>query len=455
MSRFREREFAAAMETVSRRPSAVLLSIIGLLAGCGNEPEDPSAVDVQAALGDSDTSGYERAYAPRSFQFPQDHGPHPNFRNEWWYVTGNLIAENDRRFGYQLTLFRIAVSPNDPPTDSPWRTRQVYMGHFALTDVERGEHRAFERFARGAVGLAGARGQPFRVWLEDWELAGSGDATFPMSLRAQEEGIGLALTLENERNPVLQGDRGLSRKSGEPGNASYYYSYTRLPTFGRITLGNDILNVVGSSWLDREWSTSALGAEQTGWDWFALQLDDGRDLMFYRLRRRGGGTDRHSQGVLVGPDGTTRHLDHEDVLLEPLEFWTSPETGDRYPSAWRLTIPAESLVLRVTAVVDDQEMTLTVRYWEGAVDVEGDATGQGYLEMTRYESDIRSAGDPTRVRPGAKTTPATPPIVSAPPRINFQVKTSPQKRTPNITAMTGVRSMADEIMPTGYRVSRK
>ena len=353
------------------------------------QPRPAGGVAVSSALGGDDHAGYQRAYQPRTFQFPADHGPHPEFRNEWWYVTGNLADAAGRSFGYQLTIFRIALSPTAPLADSPWRANQIYMGHFALTDVMDNRHYGFERFSRSALGLAGAQAAPFRVWLEDWALVGAEFDLFPVRIRAWESDITLDLTLDAGKPVVLQGDQGLSQKSAEPGNASYYYSHTRLPTQGMISIAGRSFTVRGASWLDREWSTSALGLDQSGWDWFALQLDDGRDLMFYRLRRKDGGMDSFSKGVLVETDGQARLLRWNEVELQPFGEWVSPYTGDRYPSGWRLRLLAENLDLTVTPKVADQEMRLTVRYWEGAVAVSGRAgnravSGQGYLEMTRY-----------------------------------------------------------------------
>ena len=344
---------------------------------------------VTTALGGEAHAGYQRAEQPRPFQFPADHGPHPTFRNEWWYLTGNLADATGRAFGYQFTLFRIALTPDAPPTDSPWRTRHLYMAHFALTDVTGQRHLSFERFSREALGLAGAQAEPFRVWLEDWSLHGTPTHFFPLHLRVREGDLRLDLTLSTGKPLVMQGDRGLSQKSAEPGNASYYYSYTRLPTAGSVQLQGQQFTVNGSSWLDREWSTSALGPQQTGWDWFALQLDDGRDLMFYRLRHQDGSMDRFSSGILVATDGQVRRLSGDQVELKPLTDWTSPVTGDRYPAAWQLRLPADALDLTITPKLADQEMRLTVRYWEGAVTVRGHSqgqpiSGQGYLEMTRY-----------------------------------------------------------------------
>ncbi len=373
--------------------------LVALLAGAtllvlydGDDEPEQDPTPVARALGGSDTAGYQRADQPRPLRFPQDHGAHPGFRNEWWYLTGNLDDEHGRRFGYQLTLFRIALTPTEPTGTSAWRTNQVYMGHLALTDVAGGRHLAFQRFARGALGLAGARAQPFRVWLEDWSVASTGETYLPLYLEAGEGDVALSLVLEAGKPVVLQGQDGFSAKSAAPGNASYYYSLTRLPTRGSLRVGGQTFVVRGASWLDREWSTSALGPEQSGWDWFALQLEDGRDLMYYRLRLKDGGVDPHSAGVLVAPDGGSRRLEATDVHLEALAHWRSPHSGDRYPVSWRLKVPDAELDLTVRAVLDDQEMRLVVRYWEGAVDVEGTAgaapvSGRGYLEMTRYEGE--------------------------------------------------------------------
>ena len=378
-----------------RRIGLAILSAVLVLAATGYylwpraQPE--GGLSVGSALGGDDSAGYQRAYQPRPFVFPADHGPHPEFRNEWWYVTGNLTDATGRAFGYQLTLFRIALAPTAPAVDSAWRTHQIYMGHFALTDVSGEKHWGFERFSRGAMGLAGAQAAPLRVWLDDWELAGTGSDPFPLRVRARQDDIAIDLMLDAFKPLVLQGEQGLSQKSAEPGNASYYYSHTRLPTHGTVSLGGSTFAVGGASWLDREWSTSALGPEQSGWDWFALQLDDERELMFYRLRRKDGGVDPFSKGVLVAADGSARALRWNEVDLQPVGEWVSSKTGDRYPAGWRLRMPAEKLDLTITPKIADQEMRLTVRYWEGAVAVGGRAgdravAGQGYLEMTRYES---------------------------------------------------------------------
>ena len=273
-------------------PPAIL--ILSLAITCGSPAERTtsfprSPISVGGALGGVDTAGFTRATGPRRFAFPADHGPHVDFRSEWWYVTGQLRA-GARRFGYQFTIFRQALAPATPARASAWASRQVYMGHLAITDVDGGGFIAFERLAREGLDLGGARAAPFRVWVEDWSMAGQVGDLFPLALHARADGVELALTASAGRGPVLEGDAGLSAKGPEPGNASYYYSCTRLPTTGRLTIDGVAFDVAGTSWLDREWSTSALGAELEGWDWLALHLSDGRDLMIYRLRRRDGTT---------------------------------------------------------------------------------------------------------------------------------------------------------------------
>jgi predicted secreted hydrolase len=352
--------------------------------------EDSPPAGVTGLLGGDETDGFARATSPRAFRFPDDHGPHLDFRHEWWYFTGNLHSSGGRRFGYQLTFFRFALSPASPARESGWAATQAYMAHFALTDERGNRFRFFERTARGALGMAGATARPFRVWIDDWSAEGGKDSMPPVRLRAAEGGASVDLLLDSERPVVLQGDRGLSRKSAAPGNASYYYSMTRLATRGTVRIDGAPIPVEGNSWLDREWGTSALGKEQAGWDWFALHLSDGRDLMFYRLRRKDGGVDPFSAGVLVRPDGSSRTLSANDVRIETLDHWKSPESGARYPSRWRLLLPSERLDLTVVPRVADQELRTVVRYWEGAVSVRGASgeeplEGDGYVELTGYD----------------------------------------------------------------------
>jgi len=372
----------------------------------GSEVADSAvAMSLAEAMGGGDPTGYARALEPREFDFPADHGAHPDFRTEWWYVTSNLFAEDGRRFGAHYTIFRSALrAPADRSTSDAWSTNDVYMGHFAVADVEAGTFTEAERFTRGGAGLAGTRaetGQPFGVWMDDWEMISVGSAEpgstgiFPLRLVARdpEQETEIDLVVTPDKPVVLQGDAGLSQKGDEPGNASFYYSFTRLRTEGTVISRGDTVPVTGQSWMDREWSTSALDETQEGWDWFALQLDDGRDLMVYRLRGTDGSTDPLSEGVLVSPEGVRTRLGAEEFSLDVLETWSSPIDGAEYPSVWRVEVPSADLDLRVAPVLEDQEMDVTVRYWEGAVDVlaagagtpdAADPIGRGYVELTGY-----------------------------------------------------------------------
>lgn len=336
-------------------------------------------------LGNTADAGFARALEPRQFVFPDDHGPHPEFRNEWWYVTGNLDADKGERFGFELTFFRFALAPTVDPSQSAWRTNQLYIAHLAVTDAERKRFFVAQRYSRGALGLAGAEADPLRIWIDDWHIQGEAES---WNLVASDEDFGIELSLEFLKQPVLNGIGGLSQKSAEPGNASYYYSITRLGTAGTIRIGDDSFRVSGLSWLDREWSTSALAPEQVGWDWFALQLSDGTDLMFYNLRLKDGSQDPASAGTWVEPNGMSAHIEPEDIAITVLDTWTSP-AGGTYPSRWQVAIPAIDLELTVTPVLADQELFTTVRYWEGAVDVRGIRSGErvdgrGYVELTGY-----------------------------------------------------------------------
>ncbi len=377
---------------------AVALAALGALAWRATAHERAplaAGLSLKDAMGSrADDTLYARAVAPRPFAFPADHGPHPEFRTEWWYFTGNLAAADGRAFGYQLTFFRQAVapeSPDDTPRASAWAARQVYLAHFAVTDVEGRRFHAFERFARGAAGLAGADLVPergLRVFLEDWSAEGPGEAILPLRLRAADGSVAIDLSLEHGKPPVLQGDAGLSQKGPEPGNASFYYSLTRMPTSGTLTVDGRTFPVTGASWMDREWSTSALPDGVVGWDWFALQLDDGSELMLYQLRRADGSADPFSKGTLVAADGRSTRLGADDLQLAAEGAWRSP-SGAEYPARWRLAIASHAIALTVTSALADQELPVSIRYWEGAVRAEGTRDGAavrgvGYLEMTGY-----------------------------------------------------------------------
>jgi predicted secreted hydrolase len=344
-------------------------------------------VDVTTLLGSRPAPGFARATASRAFWFPADHGPHPDFRSEWWYFTGNLAAVNGRHFGFQLTFFRVALAPDATLRESAWATNQAWMAHFTLTDTESGRFHAAERLGRGALGIAGAEASPFRVWVDDWQATSrASTGLFPLRLSASHGDVAVELELLATKPLVLQGQQGWDRKGAEPGNASYYYSHTRLAAEGSVRTRDARFEVTGTAWMDREWSTSALSPDLAGWDWLSVQLSDGRDLMLYRLRRKDGSVGAFSKGALILPDGRRIALSFREFEFEPRRWWTSPTTGVRYPVAWSIAIPAIQLSLEIEPRLDDQELDLSVRYWEGAVLAKGRVnaapiTGQGYLEL--------------------------------------------------------------------------
>lgn len=373
----------------------------------------------EALRGDT-LDGFARALGPRPFVFPRDHGPHPAFATEWWYFTGNLESAAGDHYGYQLTFFRKALAPpgTSLPTGSSWTSRQLFLAHFALTDAAGRRFYAAERFGREGLGLAGAvagEGTPFRVWLDDWQATTDPelpsppdpDQLTPLRLRARDRHAGehfaIDLVLTTGKPTVLHGDAGWSRKGTSPGNASYYYTRPRMPTRGTLRLGERTVSVTGASWLDREWSTSLLEASQVGWDWFGLQLDDGRELMAFRLREDSGQVSSASHGTLIEADGTTRHLTRDDVVLTVLDSWTN-RRGVTYPAGWRLEVPEHELALEISPWLADQELVLGFRYWEGAVRIRGKAGeravgGNGYVELVGYDDgETRSSSRPPQTR---------------------------------------------------------
>jgi predicted secreted hydrolase len=336
-----------------------------------------------------DPAGFDRATGPRPISFPDDFGAHPDFLSEWWYYTGNLNTEDGRHFGYQLTIFRRALVP--PPErqarQSKWATDQVYLAHFAVTDVQNNQHQAFERYSRGSAGLAGAQSNPYQVWVEDWSVTKIGKDQ--VRLQADQDGWSVDLILDDIKGPILQGERGFSQKGPHPGNASYYISQTRLETQGTVEMEGKSYQVAGISWMDHEFSTSALSEDQIGWDWFALQMEDGSELMVFTLRTADGSVDPYSSGTVIYQDGSTRHLSRKDFQVEVLGFWRSPVSKANYPARWKIVVPSEELTLEIQPYISDQELNLSYKYWEGAVWIRGDRQGEpisgdGYIELTGY-----------------------------------------------------------------------
>ncbi len=360
------------------------------------EPPPPGLI---SALSEPASENFARATVPNDIQFPRDLGAHDDYQTEWWYYTGNLDAADGREFGFQFTIFRRALAPvtesgGQEVSESAWRTEQVYLVHFTISDVANEQFYFSERYARGGAGLAGAVSSPYRVWLEDMEMAEQPDGTVLLTANAETKDGGipysLNLSLSQTLPPILHGDGGLSAKSLEAGNASYYYSFVQQAASGTVTLDGEEIAVTGKAWKDHEYSTSVLSEGARGWDWFSLQFDDGTALMLFQIRKEGDEIEPASAGTFINADGSTVDLAVDDWALSVDNRWKSGDTNGNYPSEWTLSIPSVGLELTGEAQMNAQEVLLsTGSYWEGAVDFVGNRDGaavsaEGYVEMTGY-----------------------------------------------------------------------
>ncbi len=337
--------------------------------------------------------GFENANRAYAFSFPRDHAAHFGYQSEWWYYTGHITAADGRRFGYELTFFRIGLRPGDPkpkPGRSKWRGNQVYAAHFALTDERGREFVHFERAAREALGAGSSSAKVLEVHVGDWALSG----TQPFRMQAAAGGDGIAFAQFAEKPPAIHGHDGISLKAGCATCASHYYSMTRLRTVGTVTAGGKALRVAGISWMDHEFGSAELQSNQAGWDWFSIQLNDRRELMLYRLRQKDGSVTPQSSGSLVDPRGRVTYLPLSEFSADGTGSWKSPHTGARYPSGWRVHVPSANVDVLLQPVLDDQEIFNPggISYWEGAVDVLDPATrrpvGVGYVELTGYAGNV-------------------------------------------------------------------
>lgn len=330
------------------------------------------------------------------FRFPHDHGTHDDFQTEWWYYTGHLRADNGKTFGFQLTFFRRAADPTAAARNpSRWAIRHLYLAHFALTEEGDRRFRFFEKISRAGIGKAGAEAGRLAVWIDAWRAEAEGDAHI---LQAQAEGVALRLRLTPEKPPVIHGADGISRKGDRPGESSHYYSLTRMKTDGDLTLDGIAVPVTGVSWMDHEFGSHQLGDEQVGWDWLSLQFTDATELMVYQIRRQDGSVEPASGGTWIGTDGVAVPLTRDDIALEVLDHWQSPQSGGRYPGRWRLSVPSVGLAVAVAPTVPAQELitrrSTQIAYWEGSVTVTGGRAGRpivgvGYAELTGYDKALK------------------------------------------------------------------
>lgn len=345
--------------------------------------------------GAAETKGFTAAAPGYRYAFPRDHGSHPTYQTEWWYYTGRLTAESGRTYGYQLTFFRRGIDAaavrNNP---SKWALKNVFLAHFAITDETDQRFRYAEKTNRPGVATAGADTQQLKVWNGPWS-ADEKDGAIVLSAVADDRSI--LLRLRPTRPPVIHGTNGVSLKGPGKTQASHYYSLTRLETTGTLTIGGRLETVTGLSWMDHEFGSNQLSEDQVGWDWFGLHLDNGMDLMLYRIRRADGTAELASSGTLVTPDGRVIHLPLEAFTHSIRDTWTSQRTRTVYPSRWVIAVPDHGIELTIRPTVADQELITShstrVTYWEGSVSVKGraggsDVTGYGYAELTGYAEPL-------------------------------------------------------------------
>jgi predicted secreted hydrolase len=333
---------------------------------------------------------YRAAVPPYTFRFPRDHAAHPQYQTEWWYYTGHLEG-GGRHFGYELTFFQAGIDPARRASKSAWALHTLYFAHFTVTDEDRKTFRFTENTSRSALGMAGSETGRYHVWVHDWSamLAQNGRTHH---LRATGGDFAIDLDVTPQKPPVIHGAGGVSQKAAGRGHASHYYSLTRLRTQGTLHLRGEQIPVSGLSWMDHEFGSNQLTSEQAGWDWFSIQLDDGRELMLYVMRLRNGGIEPLSSGTLVAADGAWKHLPLAAYQIRAIGRWHSPRSGGDYPAGWTVRLPGEGLELTLTPTVPDQELVTRgtgVTYWEGSVRVRGRQngralTGAGYVELTGY-----------------------------------------------------------------------
>ncbi|HEX5838601.1 MAG TPA: lipocalin-like domain-containing protein [Anaerolineales bacterium] len=381
---------------MSRRICVLFAAMIflNLLPACASNQLPSAQVDMPDLANIDVPPGFLAADGSRPLLFPRDFGAHEEFRTEWWYYTGNLQTQQGRPFGFELTIFRVGLLPptEELPADSEWYDRSLYFAHFAVSDIDEERFFAFERYARPGPGLAGAQGDPYRVWLEDWEIAETDADGY--RLHASQEGILLDLSLTDEMGIILHGENGYSRKGENETNASYYYSQPRLQAEGFIEIEDVRYPVSGLAWKDHEFSSGVLDEDQIGWDWFSLQFEDGRALMLFQLRERAGEVSPSSSGTYVEANGESRHMPASNFEITVLDRWRSPHTQGEYPSAWQLRLDDPACVLDVRPWMADQEIHFpAVTYWEGAVRFEGVCSGSpvrgnGYVELTGYAGNL-------------------------------------------------------------------
>ena len=380
-SRFCSRCFMQFSETTGRSLFTLLVFFLFFGHSSAQTPE---------------TSGFRPALPGYEYNFPRDHFSHDDFRIEWWYYTGYLESDEGRSFGYQVTFFRVGLEGNKKIANpSQWKIDQIYFAHMTVTDIAEKKFHFFERINRKGLINAGAKSDRFLVWNEDWVLTERGKAH---RLKAIESGTGVDIKLIPIKEMVFHGEQGVSRKGREKGNASHYFSYTRMQATGKVFIKGKAYKVKGTSWMDREFSSDQLNPDLIGWDWFSLKLGNNTEIMLYQLRRKGGGVDPFSSGTLIAANGVSRHLVKDDFSIEVIGDWTSEATQTTYPSGWIISLPETGTRLRIQPDLDDQELShlrsIAGSYWEGSVSIDGvfkgnPVKGKGYVELVGYGKPLK------------------------------------------------------------------
>jgi predicted secreted hydrolase len=338
-------------------------------------------------------SQFQSALPGYQFEFPRDHGTHDEYRIEWWYFTGHLNTDSGRRYGFELTFFRVGVNPPETPRMTNWDLRNLALAHFAITDIGGRKFRYYEKLNRSSPFTASAAAGRLDVFNEAWRAVTTSDGAWRIS--ASQDGDAIDLVLRSRKPPAVHGENGVSVKAEGAGYASHYYSMTRLEVSGSVTAkGRKPEPCSGQAWMDHEFGSSALRENQQGWDWFSVQLDNDAELMLYQIRRSDGTVDAASSGSLITPDGDVIHLTGDQIVVRPLAHWKSANSGATYPMRWTVSVPSLRVMLRLDPLLENQELitrnSTRVTYWEGAVDVTGSfenvsVNGEGYVEMTGYD----------------------------------------------------------------------
>lgn len=352
-------------------------------------------VILPAACAEQADNYYKKALPGYKFAFPRDHASHEAFKTEWWYYTGHLKSDDGKKYGYELTFFRSGISPSENSQPKTKEHSNVYLAHFAISDISNKKFLFYEKLTRSGLSLGAASSSVLHLYNDGWRVDEAGDA---MMLTADAEKAGIKLLLNSKKPPVIHGKDGVSQKADCVGCASHYYSLTRLETKGLLFIDGKEKRVTGSSWMDHEFGSNQLTEEQIGWDWYSLQLSDNSELMLYMMRKRDGSIDKNSSGTIIGADGKAEHLSLSQYKVRAKSKWLSPLSKGNYPMNWEIEIPEKQIKLQVNADFNNQELvtkrSTDVTYWEGASSITGTKmgkpiTGEGYVEMTGYSETFR------------------------------------------------------------------